>query len=67
MSLGGDTTTLDLCRDNPEWFAGYVHGFGHARQLVRNSEQIDALYTEYLSVLFVITGKTPTELLEEEE
>ena len=69
MNLGGDTTTLDLCKRNPEWFAGYTHALGHAVQLTVSHcrPPFEHLYTEYLSILLVVTGKTPTEMLEEEE
>jgi len=30
MSLAGDTTTIDLCKQNPKWFGGYVQGLNHA-------------------------------------
>ncbi len=65
MNLGGDTTTLDLCKRNPEWFAGYTQALGHALQL--DNWSVNNLYAEYLSILLVVTGKTPTEMLEEEE
>tara|TARA_B100001245_G_C22878943_1_gene422594 strand:+ start:798 stop:1001 length:204 start_codon:yes stop_codon:yes gene_type:complete len=67
MNLGGDTTTLDLCKRNPEWFAGYTQALGHARQFTVSDGPFEHLYTEYLSILLVVTGKTPTEMLEEEE
>jgi len=66
MSLAGDTTTIDLCKQNPKWFGGYVQGLNHAFQLTHD-EQIETLLAEYMSVLYVITGKQPNEIIKGDE